>query len=644
MYSIIVSPFCSMLSRILHSRARKVAASILVSVVFLAGCASDSSLNANQKTAGLSKLSPHAVEADVSLLYKQATQVLFKERALSATLYGLSAEDVGKAFSAQLEDYSPANESMMRASLYRLSEKIRSYSSEGSSTSDKETQLVMSSLTRYFSGHPDFSIGYIDTWMGLSPFIVNQINGPLITIPRYLQSEHSINNEADAQDYIERLAKFEKLVASVQEKLSADVAKNWIPPKAIIVRANHYFDTFLKPEPLMHPLVTTFQEKLAQVESISQEKKKRLITSATEKVSQVVYPAFRSIAEQMQELLPQGRDESGIWAQPNGGKYYQDAIRQLGDSDLTADQIHQIGLDEVERISLEMDAILNAEGRKAGSVGERLIALNNDPRFLYPDSVEGRQTLLNDLNGYIEEITEKMSGVFKSKPSYKVEVRAFPIEIQDNAPGGEYTSPAIDGSKPGIYWINLRDIKANPTYSLKSLTYHEANPGHHWQVALNLEQAELPFLRRIAPYNAYIEGWALYSELVAEEIGMYTDDPYGNLGRLQGELFRAVRLVVDTGLHHKRWTREKAITYMVEKTGATKGDVTSEIERYMSWPGQALGYKLGMLKILELRQKAKQSLGERFDLAAFHDLVLLGGAVPMTVLESKVNSWIDSQQ
>jgi uncharacterized protein (DUF885 family) len=302
-----------------------------------------------------------------------------------------------------------------------------------------------------------------------------------------------------------------------------------------------------------------------------------------------------------------------------------------------------VGLDEVARISTEMDAILVANGHSAGTVGERMLKINDDPQFLYEDSDEGRAQLLADLNGYIEEINVRMPELFATKPPYDVEVRAFPKAREASAPGGMYSSPRLDGSQPGIYWINLRDIKANAKFDLKTLTYHEANPGHHWQVALNLAQESLPMIRRIAPYNAYIEGWALYSELVAKEMGMYDNDPYGDLGRLKAELFRAVRLVVDTGLHHKKWSREQAIKYMAETTGTVDSDVVAEIERYMVWPGQALGYKLGMIKILQLREMARAALGENFDIKAFHDLVLLGGAVPMTVLEDHVKAWIDSQ-
>ncbi|MGX5173813.1 DUF885 domain-containing protein [Aliikangiella sp. IMCC44653] len=578
-------------------------------------------------------------------LYIKANQTLFQARVFSATLFGLSAEQVGKNFFNSTEDYSPKNEQQLRADLLAISQQIAKVKLPPSATpSDHENQQVMASITRYFAGNPKFNVGFIHTWMGLSPFIVNQINGPLLDIPRIMQGDQPLLDENHAQNYITRLSKFAALIDSIQAKQKHDMEQGWIPPKVILKGALRYFDKFLAESPENHPLMTNFEEKVNLIDSLSENRKKELIGEALTQIKQTVYPAYQKIAEQTTALVSKAKDESGIWAQPNGAAYYQDAIKQLGDSELTAEQIHQIGLNEVARISAQMDKLLTAAGYTQGSVGQRMVELTEDPQFLYPDSEQGRAELLQDLNGYIEEMNEAMEPLFKSKPKYAVEVRAFPKEIQDGAPGGQYSPPSLDGSKPGVYWINLRDMKANPKFSLKTLTYHEANPGHHWQIALNLEQTSLPFLRRIAPYNAYIEGWALYSEQVAAEMGMYKNDPLSDLGRLQAELFRAVRLVVDTGLHHKRWTREQAIAYMAETTGSVESDVISEIERYMAWPGQALGYKLGMLKILELRETAKAALGENFDLAKFHDLVLLGGAVPMAVLSDKVNAWIESQK
>ena len=580
---------------------------------------------------------------NLEVLYKQATQILFKQRALEATMYGLSSKDVGKEFSSQQEVFNPKNEAQLRQQLAKLSKQISEFVLSQPSKSDIDNQQVMAGLTRYFAGHADFNIGYIDVWMGLSPFIVNQINGPLIDIPRIMQNDQPITNEQEALHYIARLEKVDQLIASIEKKLAFDTEQNWLPPKSTLDGAIRYLSGFTSAAPKDHVFVTAFSDKISEVATLTSEQKKKLINQVVKTVTEVVYPAYQSMTKTAQQLSPKARSEAGVWAQPNGEKYYQDAIQQLGDSALSADEIHRLGLDEVKRISAEMDAILRSEGYKQGTVGARMVALNDEPRFLYEDSQAGREQLLADLNGYINEITQKMAPVFKTKPSYQVEVRAFPVEIQDGAPGGQYSPPAVDGSKPGIYWINLRDMKANPKFGLKTLTYHEANPGHHWQVALNMDQTTLPFLRRIAPYNAYAEGWALYSEKVASELGLYENDPFGNLGRLQAELFRAVRLVVDTGMHHKRWTREQAIAYMSEQTGSAESDVIAEIERYITWPGQALGYKLGMLKILSLREQAKTQLGDKFNLADFHDVVLLGGAVPMVVLERNVNQWVKKQ-
>ncbi len=627
-------------------------ASSIVLALSLSACNNETSSNTNSnvehKAGNIAKVSAEVNTSvneqneSINALYQQATKTLFSKRALSATMYGLSTKDVGEYYANKMEDFSPSAETALRQELRALSKKIAAFPLTSTTQADKDTQQVMVSLTRYFAGDEDFNIGYIDSWMGLSPFIVNQINGPLINIPRNMQSDQPIINEKQALDYIARLGQFDVLIASIEEKLASDVAQNWLPPKVTVQGALRYLNGFISANPEQHAFVEVFTDKVNKIEQLTAEQKQQLIAQAIEKVRNVVYPAYQSMVKTTQALLTKARDESGIWAQPNGDKYYQDAIHQLGDSHLTAEQIHQLGLSEVKRISEEMDSILRVQGYSKGTVGERMVALNEEPRFLYEDSKAGRAEIIKDINGYIADITKKMAPVFKTTPSYQVEVRAYPVEIQDGAPGGEYTPPAVDGSKPGIYWINLRDMKANPKFGLKTLSYHEATPGHHWQIALNMDQASLPFLRRIAPYNAYTEGWALYSEQVAYELGMYENDPFGNLGRLQAELFRAVRLVVDTGLHQKRWTREQAISYMAEKTGSAKSDVIAEIERYMTWPGQALGYKLGMLKILSLRDHAKAVLGDNFDLSAFHDVVLLGGAVPMSVLASNVEQWIVS--
>jgi len=611
---------------------------IIISLITLISACDKASQDPKQLNDANLKPVKVKVDESLSVLYDNSTTTLFKARPGSATMYGIDEKLVGGKFKNRLPDHSPNAEMRLRQTIRTINQKIIN------SNSKDESKDVMQNLNRYFAGNENFDIGYIDTWMGLSAFIVNQINGPLIDVPNIMITNQQINNLDDANDYIKRLDHFDLFVENILYKMSADADKGWVPPLVIINKSISGLQSFIEPEVKDHAFVSSFAKKLEKISNIDPQAKTQLINKVKKLVTSKVYPAYKSVITQLNDLSLSATKESGIWAQPNGAAFYQDAIKMLGDTDLTPAQIHQLGLDEVTRITLEMDVILKQQGLEKGSVGERMLAINDDPKFLYEDSDAGRLKLIEDINGYIIEISSMMEAQFASRPKYAVEVRKFPKSREESAPGGMYTNPPLDGSQPGIYWINLRDIKANPKFDLKTLTYHEAIPGHHWQIALNLEQDSMPLLRRIAPYNAYVEGWALYSEKVAEEMGMYKNDPYSNLGRLKAELFRAVRLVVDTGLHYKKWSREKAIKYMAETTGTVESDVVAEIERYMIWPAQALGYKLGMINILKLRAEAKKQLGDKFDIKVFHDLVLLGGSVPMEVLNNKVTEWINKQK
>ncbi len=520
-------------------------------------------------------------------LYQQATQILFQARALNASALGLSEEVVGKAFNTELENYSAEAEAQLRQQLNAVISQLAALPVPADAV-EAENQAVMLNIMQYYAGSNELPHGYIDSWMGHSAFVVNQINGPTIDMAGALQNSHPVANEQDAKNYLSRLEKFGTALKAVEQGFTSDAEAGWIAPKILLEKALAILDGYAGGEVTEHVLYKDFAKKLDTLKDLSAEAKQQYLTSAAVLVEQQVQAGYQQLAAAVRAQLPKARTESGIWAQPGGDKFYAYSVKQLGDTDLTPEQIHQIGLDEVARISKEMDSILQAQGYKEGSVGARMTALNEcEARFLYEDSDAGRQQVLDDLNKYIAEINLRMPEQFATKPPYPVEVRRIPVEIQDSAAGGQYSSPAMDGSKPGIYWINLRDIKANAKFDLKTLTYHEANPGHHWQVALNLAQEHLPLLRRVAPYNSYVEGWALYSELVAKEMGMYKDDPFGDLGRLKAELFRSVRLVVDTGLHAKKWTREQAISYMAETTGTTESDVSVRNRTLygMAWSG-----------------------------------------------------------
>lgn len=583
------------------------------------------------------------VKINAEAIYQQATAELFQARPLSATAYSVPEALVGKPFANLMEFYHSTGENTLRSQMQAAVSALAHMPTDAT-PQQIENQQVMANIFGFYAGAPGVTQGYIDMWMGHSPFIINQINGPVIDMAGALVNSHAIKNASDATNYLARLEQFAPALKAVGDKFTTDVKSDWVPPRVLLEKTIKILDNYGQADATSHPLYKDFATKVAALTDVPQTERDAWLAQANTLVSQQIAPAFLQLKQQVTDALPHAKLDAGIWAQPGGDAFYAYSVKQLGDTDLTPDQIHQIGLDEVKRITTDMDKILKANGYTEGTVGDRMAALNEEPRFLYADSDAGRAELLADLNGYIAEMDKRIGEQFATRPPYPVEVRRIPVEIQDSAAGGQYTSPAIDGSKPGIYWINLADMKANAKFDLKTLTYHEANPGHHWQIALNLAQEQLPLLRRIAPYNAYAEGWGLYAEQVGYEMGMYKTDPFGDLGRLKAELFRSVRLVVDTGMHAKHWSREQAIQYMASTTGTASSDVISEIERYMAWPGQALGYKLGMLKILELREFARKELGEQFDIKAFHDLVLLGGAVPMSVLDSKVKNWVSQQK
>jgi uncharacterized protein (DUF885 family) len=308
-------------------------------------------------------------------------------------------------------------------------------------------------------------------------------------------------------------------------------------------------------------------------------------------------------------------------------------------SDYTPDQIHTLGLQEVARIGSEMDALFRKQGLETGSVGTRVKLLAKDPSFLFANSDEGRRHVIERYQQILDEVNRRMAECFRTVPTGKLTVERVALAAEKGDALAHYEPAAMDGSRPGRFVVNLRDLNDIPSWGMKTLAYHEGIPGHHFQIATAMALKGLPLIRRQTVYAAYAEGWALYAERLVAEIGLYKDDPWGDIGRLQQELFRAARLVVDTGIHLKGWTREQAIKYMLDRTGMSEEGVVTEVERYMGLPGQACAYKVGQLKILELRERAKAALGPKFNLKDFHTVVLESGAVPLTILDQLVQEW-----
>ncbi len=474
---------------------------------------------------------------------------------------------------------------------------------------------------------------------------LNQLFGLQGEMPTFLATQHNVANLKDAENYIARLDKISLAFGQAQQGLDKREALNIIPPKFVIEKVLLQMRDFVGTQAKQNILYTSLESKLEKVskQEISDEQRAKILRDAEASINGSVYPAYRKFIAYYETLQAKAKGDNGVWALPDGDAYYQWAIKQNTTTDMTADQIHQLGLSEVARIEAEMDVILKAEGLTEGSVGQRVDEISRRPDQLYPDTDAGRAQILKDFQVMIDEIDKGLAPYFNVRPKQGVRVERIPVFKEKTAPGAYYDTPAFDGSRPGIFYINLRSTGEVAKFGMRTLAYHEAIPGHHFQKTIQQELTGVPTFRKLLPFTAYAEGWALYSERLAWEIG-YQKQPLDNLGRLQAEMFRSVRLVVDSGMHSKKWTREQAIAYMREKTGMPETDVVAEIERYLVMPGQALAYKVGMNTILRLRDEAKAQLGSKFNLGRFHDEVLTGGDMPMALLEQRMHQWIAEEK
>ena len=471
---------------------------------------------------------------------------------------------------------------------------------------------------------------------------LNQIGGIHLNMIQFMTDIHPIRSSSEAAAYIDRLNMLDEVFESQMEILNAQKEASIFPPGFVFDHVIRQLNEFIESAEGSNPIRDVFQRKISEID-IDEETQVELMNDLDSAMQDSVKPGFKLLLGFMMETLPMANPNDGVWSLPNGDEYYALRLKAQTTTDYTAEEIHNIGLSEVDRISKRMQAILSelAYGDNL-NVGEMMNKLNEDPEFLYADTADRKSIVVKDYNDIVEETWLAASDSFHKMPESKVEVRAIPEYSEQNEAGGYYMSPALDGSRPGVFYANLYDIKQTPTYSMRALAFHEAIPGHHLQNALNMENEELTLYRRFGYYtSAFGEGWALYSERLSLELGM-AKSLYDELGVLQSELFRAVRLVVDTGLHYKRWTREEAMDYMKKTTGMSDAEVVSEIERYIVWPGQACSYKVGMLKILELREKALTEMGDDFDIRDFHSAVLDNGEPPLFIVEELVNKMINT--
>jgi len=418
-----------------------------------------------------------------------------------------------------------------------------------------------------------------------------------------------------------------------------------LPPRFVVEELLKEMADFVGKSASENILATSFKTRAAKIAELSESQRADFQARVEAAITGKVYPAYQKLIDYFRGLLPKTTTDDGVWKLPDGDAYYAYKLRENTTTTFQPDEVHELGLREVARIEGEMRAILDANGFAGQPIGDAMDKLARDPRFLYPNDDKGRSEALARYTELIAQAQKHSSKeLFLTTPRTKIEVRRVPEFKESTAPGAYYEPPAMDGTRPGIFFANLRDMNEVPKWSMPTLAYHEGVPGHHWQISTAWELKGVPQFRKVVPFTAYVEGWALYCEWLAKQVGWYENDPFGDLGRLRDELFRAVRLVVDTGIHAKRWTREQAIAYMREKTGMGQKEVKSEIERYIVAPGQACAYKVGMLKIQELRTRAEKELRAKFDQREFHEVMLKNGALPLEILEEQVDEYIQRKK
>jgi uncharacterized protein (DUF885 family) len=468
------------------------------------------------------------------------------------------------------------------------------------------------------------------------PYVVSQLTGAYQSVPTFLDRQHQIANKEDADAYLARLRAFAVVLDQETERVHHDAGLKVVPPDFIIDRTLEQMRTLRSASPAESILSTSVARRTQKLGIPGD-----YGADAAHIVAAEVYPALERQAKALTELRSSATHDAGVGRLPEGSAFYEVALRQATTTDMTPQEVHQLGLEQAKDLSARMDALLRAQGKSSGTVSERAEALAKDPQYLYPNTDAGRQQILDYCNGLIKSLQPHLPQYFRVLPKAPVEIRRVPDYIEAGAPGGYYQIPALDGSRPGAFYINLRDTSEWSRWKLPTLVYHESEPGHHFQLALVLEIPSLPLIRKAGGgFSANTEGWALYAEQLVDEMGLYDSDPLGRLGMLQSELFRAGRCVVDTGIHANGWSRERAIDYMVETTGDNRSAMTTEVERYCTWPGQATSYKVGQTRWLKLRSEARRRLRAKFDIRDFHDVGLTAAPMPLSVLDNIIDEWL----
>lgn len=567
--------------------------------------------------------SANPADAKLNALFDKIFAQTLRRSPELATSLGMD-KGPNAALKHQLSDNSAAGKAAARADLKQAIASVQAVDPAPLSARSKlDREVVLYSLETRAVPYDRFKLDGVQR-----PFTIFQQGGSYFSTPDFLNSAHTINNAEDCEAYLDRLGAFANRLDQDTADQREEAARGYLAPDFSLDLTLLQMAKLRSPAPAESGLAQSVAKRAA-AKNIAGDWQAR----AARIVQAKVYPALDRQIALMKSLRPTARSSAGIWDVPRGDEIYAAALEQATTTKFTPEEVHQMGLDQVREISAQLDAILKKQGLTKGNVGERLNQLNVRADQLYPDTPEGRAALIRSLNEGNAAMTAKLDQAFINPPNEPLNIQAVPVEIQDGASNGYYSRAALDGSRPAIYWINLKNVGDWPKYSLPSLTYHEGVPGHHLQISI-AQKSPQPLLRNLSFFSAYSEGWALYAESVADELGGYADD-LERAGFLQSYLFRAARLVIDTGLHTKRWTRDQATNYMVETVGFAQPRSQREVERYCTQPGQACSYKVGHAAWVRARERAQQIRGDRFDLKQFHE-VLRYGAVPLTILERLV--------
>jgi uncharacterized protein (DUF885 family) len=567
----------------------------------------------------------------LNLFYEKVfVQVLFEEPELLSSL-GLVEQFGITGHNAKLGDASPAHQQRYFDRAKQNLADLRLYPLDRQDQSQRlSTQILEWYISREIEGEKFQHHNYP----------VNQLFGAQNEFPTFMANTHRLLASRDCEYYRQRLqavnTKFDQLI----ESLKVREQKGILPPRFVVERVLTEMKNFTAQPPAENILATSFKTRVAKIRGMTEEQRAGFQKRIETAIADHVYLAYKKLIHYFESILPKTTTDDGVWKLPDGEAYYAFALRKSTTTALKPDEVHDLGLREVARIETEIRAILDANGFPGRPIAEAIDALRKEPRFLFSNDDKGRAEALAEYTRLIDQAMQRSQQLFATLPKAKIEVRRVPVFKEATSAGAYYQGASIDRTRPGVFYANMRDMNEIAKWGMPTLAYHEGVPGHHFQIATAQELKGLPQFRKLIPFTAYQEGWALYTEWLAKEAGWYEGDPFGDLGRLQAELFRAVRLVIDTGIHSKRWPREQAISYMREKTGMGEKEVTAEIERYIVNPGQACAYKVGMMKLQELRARARNELGAKFDQRQFHDVVLKNGAVPLEILEEQVNAYI----